>query len=164
MGKRWRPPEPTPAKPRMDKTASEYVAEMKQQEEAETLKKKGSLSLAQYEKEFGDPDNNTGAIKTPAEMTGTAGPAAPKKSKKEKKKEKKKDKKKDKKKKDKKKKEKKKKSSSSSSSDSGSDSSDENKSKAKGKLSKKQKKAATTAATGWKYSNLLRTAPSDSDS
>ena len=79
-------------------TASEYVAEMKQQEETERLKKSGSSKLAQFEKElgslwkpsnsrdfkgfqgisqeYGDPDNATGAIKTPAELNAAAGPTA----------------------------------------------------------------------------------------
>lgn len=140
----------------MDKTAAEYVAEMKEQEEAERLKKKGSTKLAQFEKEYGDPDNATGAIKTPSELMNAAGPTAPpKKKKKEKKKEKKKDKKKDK----KKKKEKKKKSSSSSS-DSDSDSSGDG-DKPKGKLSKKKKKEAVTATTGWKISSFLKASDSE---
>ena len=153
MPKRWRPPDPTPPKPRMDKTASEYVAEMKEQEEAERLKKKGSSKLAQFEKEYGDPDNASGAIKTPSEMMSAAGPTAPpKKKKKDKKKEKKKDKKKDKK--------KKKKKSSSSSSDSDSDSSNDG-GKPKGKLSKKKKKEAVTATTGWKISSFLKASDSE---
>eukprot|EP00438_Fugacium_kawagutii_P031918 Skav218982 [mRNA] locus=scaffold1532:408946:410264:+ [translate_table: standard] len=86
--------------------------------------------------EYGDPDNATGAIKTPSEMMSAAGPTAPPKKKKKDKKEKK-EKKKEKKKDKKKKKEKKKKGSSSSDSDS--DSSDDD-DKPKGKLSKKKKK------------------------
>ncbi|CAE7545523.1 PSP [Symbiodinium natans] len=160
MPKRWRPPAATPPKPRMDKTASEYVAEMKEQEEAERLKKKGSTKLAEFEKEYGNPDNPSGAIKTPSELSSAAGPIAPKKIKKDKKKDKKKDDKKDKKKdkkKAKKKKKDKKKSSSSSSSSSGS-----SEPKAKGKLSSKKKKEAVTAETGWKISSFLKAGDSDS--
>mmetsp|Transcript_26758 Transcript_26758/g.55147 ORF Transcript_26758/g.55147 Transcript_26758/m.55147 type:complete len:163 (-) Transcript_26758:66-554(-) len=162
MPKRWRPPAPTPPKPRMDKTASEYVAEMKEQEEAERLKKSGSTKLAQFEKEYGDPDNATGAIKTPSELSNAAGPMAPpKKVKKDKKKDEKKDKKKDKKKTKKKKKDGKKKKDDSSSSSSGSGSSSSNGGKTKGKLSSKKKKEAVTAKNGWRISGFLK-ASSDS--
>mmetsp|Transcript_43124 Transcript_43124/g.69677 ORF Transcript_43124/g.69677 Transcript_43124/m.69677 type:complete len:191 (+) Transcript_43124:73-645(+) len=78
MGKRWRPPPTAAPKERMDKTASEFVAECKAKDQE---KSKGSKTLADWENIHDDPDS-TGAIKVANESGPAAGPAAPKKEKK----------------------------------------------------------------------------------
>eukprot|EP00929_Paragymnodinium_shiwhaense_P104232 TRINITY_DN6840_c0_g2_i2.p1 TRINITY_DN6840_c0_g2~~TRINITY_DN6840_c0_g2_i2.p1 ORF type:complete len:308 (-),score=131.06 TRINITY_DN6840_c0_g2_i2:188-1111(-) len=82
MGKRrWNPPPAAPRKERMDMTAAEYVAEMKEQSKG-TMK--GSKALADFEDKFADPDDNTGPVKSVGEQGPAAGPAAPKEKKKKK--------------------------------------------------------------------------------
>ncbi|CAE8607013.1 unnamed protein product [Polarella glacialis] len=147
MGKRWRPPPTAAPKERMDKTASEFVAECKAKDQE---KSKGSKTLADWENIHDDPDS-TGAIKVANESGPAAGPAAPKKEKKKDKKKEKKEKKKKDKDKKKKKKDKKKKKSSSSSSSSDSSSGD-----AEAKKKKKRAVEALSSKTGFRISQFLK--------